>query len=79
MGFKARHMDGTVYWHASTPAEGLDDTCGGTGTLHCYCGGDFCVCGNFGEVQCSGCEDCEGRDEDWDEGWDDWLDEGDED
>ena len=53
------------------PVEG---TCGGTGMLICYCGGDQCVCHNHGEVECFGCEDCEadvetgfddGDDEDW--------------
>lgn len=37
----------------------LDQTCGGAGVLHCYCGGDLCVCHNHGEVECDGCEDCE--------------------
>ena len=39
----------------------LDDSCGGTGVLNCYCGGDFCVCHNHGEIQCPGCEDCDGE------------------
>jgi hypothetical protein len=34
-------------------------TCGGTGMLDCFCGGDQCVCHNHGEVECFGCEDCE--------------------
>lgn len=42
----------------------LDSTCGGTGEVHCYCGGDFCVCHNHGSVPCHGCEDCE-ADDDW--------------
>lgn len=37
----------------------LNRTCGGSGTLHCYCGGDLCVCHNHGEIECDGCEDCE--------------------
>jgi hypothetical protein len=65
MGFTARHQDGTKYWHAG-PKEGLDATCGGTGYLHCYCGGDLCVCGNFGETECYGCEDCDGDRDDSD-------------
>jgi hypothetical protein len=36
----------------------LDATCGGSGTLHCYCGGDLCVCHNHGEQDCPGCPDC---------------------
>lgn len=69
MGFNAKHQDGTTYWHASTPADGLDSRCGGSGILHCHCGGDLCVCGNFGEVECDGCPDCEhdGPDDDFDD------------
>ncbi len=36
----------------------LDQTCAGTGSLNCYCGGDFCVCHHHGETECPGCEDC---------------------
>lgn len=61
MGFNEKHMDGTNYWHADTPQEGLDPGCGGTGVLHCYCGGDFCVCGNFGVPDL--CRDDEVEDE----------------
>lgn len=43
--------------------EDVGGTCGGTGSLDCYCGGDLCVCHNHGEVECYGCEDCEGRDD----------------
>lgn len=46
-------------------SDDLEDRCGGTGTLRCRCGGDFCVCHNHGEVDCDGCEDCD------DEGLDD--------
>lgn len=42
--------------------DGLDSTCGGTGTLTCYCGGDQCVCGNNGEAECLGCADCDDSD-----------------
>lgn len=42
----------------------LPSRCGGSGMLDCYCGGDFCVCHNHGEVDCFGCEDCEGFDDD---------------
>ncbi len=38
---------------------GIDDSCGGTGTLQCICGGDFCVCHHHGEIECPGCEDCD--------------------
>ena len=41
----------------------LPGRCGGSGTLDCLCGGDFCVCHNHGEVECFGCPDCEGDDE----------------
>ena len=33
--------------------------CGGHGYIPCYCGGDNCVCGNDGEIECDGCVDCE--------------------
>lgn len=41
---------------------GLDTTCGGTGWLECFCGGDLCVCTLYGGRDCLGCPDC--RDED---------------
>lgn len=37
----------------------IDDSCGGSGLLRCYCGGDQCVCHNHGEIECPGCDDCE--------------------
>lgn len=43
--------------------ECLDESCGGTGTLHCDCGGDFCVCHFHGETECPGCEDCDPADD----------------
>ena len=49
---------------------GLDDTCGGLGSLHCHCGGDLCVCHHHGEVECPGCEDCD-IDDSGDEDFDD--------
>lgn len=43
----------------------IDDTCGGTGMLHCECGGDgLCVCHWHGETSCDGCEDCWPDDDD---------------
>ena len=39
--------------------DALDAHCGGGGELHCYCGGDFCVCHYHGSTACQGCEDCE--------------------
>ena len=50
---------------------GLETSCGGTGTLHCWCGGDLCVCHYHGETPCEGCEDCEDDELDDD---DDFLD-----
>jgi hypothetical protein len=49
----------------------LDMRCGGLGILDCHCGGDLCVCHNHGEVECYGCPDCEGDDDDYydDEGF----------
>ncbi len=41
------------------------DNCGGTGFLYCHCGGDLCVCHHHGqEIECPGCEDCNGGDDD---------------
>ncbi len=48
-------------------SDDVDEACGGTGTIHCYCGGDQCVCHNHGEIECLGCEDCEGEDDGYDE------------
>lgn len=31
------------------------ETCYGTGTVGCHCGGDLCVCGNYGEMPCPSC------------------------
>ena len=43
----------------------LDKSCGGSGELHCECGGDnLCVCHHHGTTECPGCEDCEEDDED---------------
>lgn len=41
----------------------LDDRCGGMGELHCYCGGDLCVCHFHGSTECPGCPDCEDDDD----------------
>jgi hypothetical protein len=38
---------------------GLEEACGGTGVIHCFCGGDFCVCHHHGGAGCPGCEDCD--------------------
>ncbi len=45
------------------------ETCGGTGFYDCRCGGDFCCCGNDGEIECVGCADCDPEDywEDYEE------------
>jgi hypothetical protein len=37
---------------------GLAAGCGGSGTIYCICGGDFCVCHHHGETDCPGCPDC---------------------
>lgn len=39
-----------------------DYGCGGLGFYDCLCGGDLCVCENYGEIECPGCEDCEDTD-----------------
>jgi hypothetical protein len=43
-----------------------NDGCGGLGSIACFCGGDFCVCHNHGEVECFGCADCEDEFKDFD-------------
>lgn len=44
--------------------ECLDETCGGSRTLHCHCGGHLlCVCHHHGETECRGCRDCDEDDE----------------
>lgn len=40
--------------------EPVSGTCGGTGEVNCFCGGDLCVCHNHGAAACPGCEDCDG-------------------
>lgn len=47
--------------------DAVETDCGGTGTVHCYCGGDLCVCHNHGECECFGCESCDEADPDFDE------------
>ncbi len=37
----------------------LEETCDGSRTLNCYCGGDFCCCHWHGYTDCPGCEDCQ--------------------
>jgi hypothetical protein len=39
------------------------ERCGGSGYMNCYCGGDLCVCGNQGVIECMGCVDCDGDDD----------------
>lgn len=61
MGYEVEHPDLGKMWMADH-SDGLDTRCGGSGILNCHCGGDLCVCGNFGEVYCEGCSDCEFED-----------------
>lgn len=35
--------------------EGYCFTCSNTGYVNCYCGGDLCVCSNYGEKPCPAC------------------------
>lgn len=58
MGYEVEHPDLGEMWLADFK-DGLNKCCGGSGVLECHCGGDLCVCGNFGEVDCVGCPDCE--------------------
>lgn len=32
------------------------DECHNLGTVECYCGGDICVCMNYGEEPCPRCD-----------------------
>jgi hypothetical protein len=41
--------------------DGLEDECGDSGVLLCFCGGDQCICGYHGETECFGCADCAGE------------------
>jgi len=58
-------MDGPCWCGVENPHydDELEDRCGGTGVLHCHCGGDICICHWHGECECFGCEDCDERDE----------------
>jgi hypothetical protein len=29
--------------------------CQNMGTVNCYCGGDLCICENYGEIPCPAC------------------------
>lgn len=50
------------------PGDGFTpSTCGGYGWIICRCGGDLCFCGNFGEIECFGCPDCEFNEDDYPE------------
>lgn len=53
---------------------GLDNSCGGSGVVYCYCNGDLCVCHRHGEAECDGCDDCDDCRPDQD----DWYEEHDE-
>lgn len=59
-GYWLTHQNGDRIWHAAPER----NRCGGHGWIRCYCGGDLCVCGNQGEIECYGCPDCEGDDDD---------------
>jgi len=55
---------------------GLQDGCGGTGRVECFCGGDICICHHHGQsTECPGCDECPERDE-YDDDWFDGDDEG---
>lgn len=45
--------------------------CGGTRSINCYCGGDFCVCHHHGAYECDGCAECEYEADDYPEDDDD--------
>jgi hypothetical protein len=44
-----------------------EEGCGGSGYYVCYCGGDLCVCENYGEIECDGCDDCLRDEDDYDD------------
>lgn len=35
--------------------EGWCETCQNMGTVECLCGGDLCICENYGEAPCPKC------------------------
>lgn len=66
-GDPCEHQADTCWCGAKHPyCEPQRGGCGGFGSLDCHCGGDLCVCHNHGEIECFGCEDCEGdRDDEY--------------
>ena len=46
------------------------ETCGGTGYIPCFCGGDGCCCHHHGGIECDGCDDCAEYDDEYEEFWD---------
>ncbi len=45
--------------------------CQDTGEIDCLCGGDICICENYGRFPCPHCDGRGGRDDDEVEGDDD--------
>lgn len=43
--------------------------CSNTGYRNCYCGGDLCVCDNYGEFECTACDGA-GPEDDYDDIYD---------
>lgn len=54
-GYFAEEGDETGYLGAWDIADEWCETCHGTGTVGCHCGGDLCVCRNHGERPCPSC------------------------
>ena len=44
--------------------KGYCDTCQNTGYVNCLCGGDLCICENYGEMDCPDCSVAEYGNED---------------
>lgn len=47
-------MDDCPAWYED-PDVATCPKCGGMGSVPCYCGGDLCVCENYGEKDCALC------------------------
>lgn len=43
---------------------GYCDLCKNTGEIDCYCGGDLCICLNYGTMDCPACNGDFGDDDD---------------
>ena len=44
-----------VEYPDETEEEPWCETCSGMGEVNCYCGGDLCICENYGSAPCPDC------------------------